>query len=89
MDFPLPLAVAYCRECGSITKCYPIANATFKVGMAVVLVEGGDQLSGLVGQYNKTVTPGRSGAMQLAAAGLSGHHFWLLAAIIVSVATVC
>lgn len=87
MDFPLSLAVAYCCECGPITKCYSITNATFKVGMAMVLVEGGEQLPGLVGQYNKTVTPGRSGAMQLAAAGFSGRP-WLLATIVISVATV-
>jgi len=54
--------------------------------MAMVLVEGGDQLPGLVGQYNKTVTPGRSGAMQLAAAGFSGRP-WLLVTIAISVAT--
>ena len=54
--------------------------------MAMVLVEGGEQLPGLVGQYNKTVTPGRSGAMQLAAAGFSGRP-WLLVTIAISVAT--
>ena len=54
--------------------------------MAVVLVEGGDQLPGLVGQYHKTATPGTSGATQLAA-GVSGR-VWLLATIFISLATV-
>jgi hypothetical protein len=38
--------------------------------MAMVLVEGGDQLPSLVGQYNETTDSGTSGSTQLTA----GHR---------------
>lgn len=63
-----------------------MTNATFKVGMAVVLVEGGDQLPGLVGQYRQPIASGTSGAIRFAA-GILGHA-WLVATMLIGVATV-
>ncbi|KAF4469744.1 hypothetical protein FALBO_3355 [Fusarium albosuccineum] len=52
------------------------------VGMAVVLVEGGDQLPALVGQYNDTTTK-RSQAVTFVFVGDNYYRATLLAAIIV------
>lgn len=54
--------------------------------MAMVLVEGGDQLPALVGQYNKTAPPIRSGAMHVATA-FCGYP-WFVAAIMIGLATI-
>ncbi|EGX97253.1 Cupredoxin [Cordyceps militaris CM01] len=57
----------------------------FEVGMAVVLVEGQDQLPALVGQYNKTAPPDRSGGNHVAAG--PGSYLWLLVAIVAGIGT--
>lgn len=53
--------------------------------MAVVLVEGQDQLPALVGQYNKTAPPDRSGGNHVAAG--PGSYLWLLVAIVAGIGT--
>ena len=53
--------------------------------MAVVLVEGGDQLPELVGEYNKTSPAGKSESIQLAT-GCSSFP-WPLGIILSSVVT--
>ncbi|EWY79239.1 hypothetical protein FOYG_17584 [Fusarium oxysporum NRRL 32931] len=52
------------------------------VGMAMVLVEGGDQLPALVGQYNKTAD--RSGATELIASRY-GPSATLVAIVVVAI----
>ena len=63
-----------------------MTNAIFKVGMALVLVEGGDQLPALVGQYNKTAPPVRSGATHVGTG--SCYYSWVLASLVIGMATI-